>query len=127
MDGSDPPHVLSVEDNAETKLLLQHQLEGSYALSFASTVDEALDILDEETFDLLLLDINLGPGKNGADLLHMARDRHDSVTLPAVALTAYAMPGDREDLLDEGFDAYVSKPFTQTELNEAIDRALTAA
>lgn len=127
MDGSDLPHVLSVEDNTETKLLLKHQLEGSYELSFASTVDEALDVLDEETFDLLLLDINLGPGKNGADLLHMARDRQDSGTLPAVALTAYAMPGDREDLLHEGFDAYVSKPFTQTELNEAIDRALTAA
>jgi CheY-like chemotaxis protein len=45
---------------------------------------------------------------------------------PAVALTAYAMPGDREDFLEAGFDEYVSKPFTRTDLTETIKDALNA-
>lgn len=44
---------------------------------------------------------------------------------PAIALTTYGMPGDRERLLEEGFDEHVSKPFTTTGLTEVIDRLLS--
>ena len=48
--------------------------------------------------------ISLGSGPNGADLLREVKAREDIEDVPAIALTAYAMPGDREELLDEGFE-----------------------
>lgn len=54
----------------------------------------------------------------------MVRRREELADIPAVALTAYSMPGDREDLLGKGFDGYVGKPFTRRELVEAIDQNL---
>lgn len=126
MSPSESPRILSVEDKLETRLLLKHQLQETCEVVFASDAEEALEVFDGEPFDLLLLDINLGDGKSGTELLHMVRGREDMEDIPAVALTAYAMPGDREELLDKGFDGYVSKPFTKAELIEAIDQVLSA-
>lgn len=126
MASSNTPHLLSVEDNPETRLLLTHLLGEDYDITSVPDVDEALDAVDSTAFDLLLLDINLNSAKEGTELLHMIRDREDVEHVPAVALTAYAMPGDREALLDEGFDGYVSKPFTGRELTETIDHVLAA-
>lgn len=124
MDTSESPlRILSVEDNPEMHLLLDHMLDG-YDVVFVSGVDEALTAIESESFDVLLLDIHLGSGKNGTDLLHTFRDRQDGEKVPAIAVTAYAMPGDREDFLDKGFDGYVSKPFTRAELTAAMDRVL---
>lgn len=124
MSTSEAPRILSVEDNPETRLLLKH-LMGPYEVAFASGVDEALNLVESEHFDLLLLDINLGPGKSGTQLLHILRDREDTAEIPAVALTAYAMPGDEEHYREVGFDGYVGKPFTYAELSTTIDRALS--
>lgn len=126
MNSSNTPHLLSVEDNPETRLLLTHLLNGDYNVTSVPDVDEALDAVNSASFDLLLLDINLDSGEEGTKLLHMIRDREGSEHVPAVALTAYAMPGDREALLAEGFDGYVSKPFTGRELTETIDHVLAA-
>ena len=122
---AEPPQILSVEDNADTRLLLQHTLKDTYEVTFATGVEEALAAMDDDPFDLLLLDINLGTRQGGVELLHEVRGQDGFGDIPAVALTAFAMPGDREDLLAEGFDAYVGKPFTHTELTTTIDRALS--
>lgn len=125
MSTSKTPHLLSVEDNKETQTLLKHLLKGDYELTFASGVEEAINALASDgPFHLLLVDINLGSGKNGTELLHQIQGRENSGDIPAVAVTAYAMPGDREDLLDKGFDGYVGKPFTQEELTETIEQVL---
>lgn len=124
MSKSEAPCILCVEDNPDTRLLLKHQLQKLYRVTFASNAEEALSIEDINQFDLLLLDINLGPGKSGTELLHILRDRQDIEDIPAVAVTAYAMAGDREDLLDKGFDGYVGKPFTHAELMSAIEQVL---
>lgn len=125
MSTSKPPRLLSVEDNEETQTLLKHLLEGDYQLIFASGVEEAVNaLISDGPFDLLLVDINLGSGKSGTELLHQIQGRENSGDVPAVAVTAYAMPGDREDLLDKGFDGYVGKPFTRAELIETIEQAL---
>jgi two-component system cell cycle response regulator DivK len=90
-----------------------------------TTVDEALDAVISESVDLLLLDINLGTERGGVKLLQEIRERNDLADIPAIALTAFAMPGDREDLLACGFDAYVGKPFTHGELTNTIDQTLS--
>jgi CheY-like chemotaxis protein len=116
--------ILAVEDNSETQLLLEHLLKKSFEVTVVPGVDEALDAVAEHRFDALLLDINLSEQRTGTDLLHLLRERDDMTDVPAIALTAYAMPGDREDFLEEGFDQYVSKPFTRADLTEAIETTL---
>lgn len=123
MDESESPRILSVEDSPEVHLLLHHMLD-SYDVEFTSGVDEALNAIECASFDVLLLDIRLGAGKNGTDLLHIVRDRQDIDDVSVIAVTAYAMPGERESLLDEGFDGYVSKPFTRAEINSAVEAVL---
>jgi len=118
------PRVLAVEDNSETQLLLEHLLKKSFEVTVVAGVDEALEAVENTRFDILLLDINLSEERTGTDLLHMLRERKDLNGIPAIALTAYAMPGDREDFLEAGFDQYVSKPFTRADLTEAIETSL---
>jgi len=118
------PRVLAVEDNSETQLLLEHLLKKSFEVTVVAGVDEALEAVENTRFDILLLDINLSEERTGTDLLHMLRERKGLNGIPAIALTAYAMPGDREDFLEAGFDQYVSKPFTRADLTEAIETTL---
>lgn len=124
MSPTEKPHILAVEDNSETQLLLEHLLKKSFEVIVVAGVDEALDAIDRHSFDALLLDINLSEQRTGTDLLHLIREREDMAQVPAIALTAYAMPGDREDFLEAGFDQYVSKPFTRTDLTDAIESSL---
>jgi CheY-like chemotaxis protein len=124
MSSTETPRILAVEDNSETQLLLEHLLKKSFEVTVVGGVDDALKAVDEHTYDALLLDINLSEQRTGTDLLHLLRERDDMADVPAIALTAYAMPGDREDFLDAGFNQYVSKPFTRDDLTEAIETSL---
>lgn len=124
MSGAEKPRILAVEDNSETQLLLEHLLKSSFDVEVVKGVDEALDAVDGHGFDALLLDINLSEERTGTDLLHLLREQEHMGNVPAIALTAYAMPGDREDFLDAGFDQYVSKPFTRADLTTALDEIL---
>lgn len=126
MSPSEKPRILAVEDNSETQLLLEHLLKESFRVLVVGGVEEALEAADEQTFDALLLDINLSEQRTGTDLLHLLRERDHLSDVPAIALTAYAMPGDREDFLEAGFNQYVSKPFTREDLTEAIETSFSA-
>lgn len=127
MDHTKTLRILSVEDHPDTRTLLKHFLGETCTITFATGVEEALTALSEAPFDLLLVDINLGEEKSGVDLLRAVREREDAEKLPALAVTAYVMPGDREDLLAEGFTGYVSKPFTRDELFGAIEQVALEA
>lgn len=126
MDTSSQAHLLIAEDNEETCLLLRHQLSEHFNLTIASSVDKALALADAHAYDLLILDINLGGKRSGVDLLQELRTRDALAHVPALALTAYAMPGDKEHFLSAGFDGYIGKPFSRADLIEAIEDALSA-
>lgn len=121
------PSILAVEDNPETQLLLKHLLQPTFRIAVTSGVDGALDLFRKQQFDMLLLDINLSEQKTGIDLLHLLRAEENGQHVPAIALTAYAMPGDREDFMEAGFDAYISKPFTREDLTGVIESTLAAS
>lgn len=124
MSNSTMPSLLIVEDNPETQLLLDHLLRPSFDVVIADGVESALAAAEERQFDALLLDINLSEQRTGIDLLHLLRENDHNRKIPAIALTAYAMPGDRENFIEEGFDAYISKPFTRDDLTSVIESAL---
>lgn len=121
---SDKATILAVEDNADTLTLLRYMLGKTYRPLLASNVEEALSMAGEHSVDLFLLDINLGQQHTGISLLHDLRDDPRHAETPILALTAYAMPGDRERFLEMGFDGYVSKPFTRDILLETISTVL---
>lgn len=118
--GAPPSAVLVVEESDETRLLIRRVLEGSYEVESVADARTALQRMASRAYDALLLDINLGGRKTGMDILRVARALPGYEDVVAVALTAYARSSDDERLLEEGFDHFVSKPFTRRALLDAI-------
>jgi CheY-like chemotaxis protein len=118
------PRLLLVEDGPSIVQLVRYILGQRTELVATGTYDDALRRLEADPYDLFLIDIQLGEDRTGIDLLREIRDRPLHRSTPAIALTAHALPGDRERLLEAGFDAYVSKPFTRSELEEAVRTGL---
>lgn len=126
MNHSSRSHILIVEDNLDTQLLLRHLLQRDYDLTVRQTVREAIDSACTKRYALILLDINLGEELTGIDVLEEIRKRPENADAPAIAMTAYAMPGDRERFLEVGFAAYIAKPFTRVQLLSCVDRVLSS-
>jgi CheY-like chemotaxis protein len=124
MNNGSRERILIVEDNADTQLLLEHLLRRDYDIVISDAVSDAITTATSDPFDLLLLDINLGEELTGIDVLERVRSMPHHASIPAIAMTAYAMPGDRERFLDLGFSAYLSKPFTRTLLLSCVERVL---
>jgi len=102
--------VLVVEDNEISRKLACTLLElRGYATLAAGTVEAAIKLAIDEVPALVLMDIQL-PDQDGVTALARLRSDARTANIPVVALTAYAMAGDRERLLAKGFDAYLSKP-----------------
>jgi CheY-like chemotaxis protein len=102
--------ILIVEDNALNMRLARIVLElRGHQIDAATTVQEAAACLQAAKPALILLDIHV-PGGGGPALLRQIRNDSTLHDLPVIAVTALAMDGDRERLLQEGFDGYISKP-----------------
>ena len=112
--------LLIVEDNPSTRILLVYMLKATYDVTAAGGFDEAVSLIHEHAFDGLVLDINLCEQRTGVDLLHAIRAMPKYKNVPAIACTAYTSFGDRERLLESGFNRYVAKPFTKEQLRNAL-------
>jgi len=116
--------ILIAEDNAVNRELLRELLEmRGYAVVEACDGEEALRMIDETQPDLVLLDIGM-PVLDGFALARKIRENPRLSSLPVVAVTAYAMQGDREKILNSQFDGYLSKPVNSRFLTEELDRLL---
>jgi len=111
-----PERILYIEDNPGNRLLVKRVLEAEgYVVLEAGSGPEALQLLEHETPDLILVDINL-PTVDGYTLTGLLRQRDDLQKVPIVALTAYALKGDRERALAAGCDGYIQKPIDVDQL-----------
>ncbi len=117
--------VLVVEDNSSMRLVLKHVLKTEYEVRLASCVDEALQVAQERPFDALVLDIQLGETRTGIDLLQLLRQMPAYRGVPAVACTASV--GSRASALEAGFNEFVEKPFSITQLREVLARVLRSS
>ncbi len=116
--------VLIAEDNAVNRELLRELLElRECAVLEACDGKEALHMIEEAQPDLLLLDIGM-PVMDGFAVIRRIRENPRLAWLPVVAVTAYAMRGDREKILNSGFDGYLPKPVNARSLAEELDRLL---
>lgn len=116
--------ILIVEDNPQNMRLLEMLLGAKgYTLLKAIDGEEAVNLATSERPDLIIMDIQL-PKMNGLEATRQLRQSPDFSHTPIIAITAYAMKGDREKLLAAGCDAYLSKPINTRELPEVISEML---
>ncbi len=117
--------VLIAEDNAINRELLREVLEArGYGVDEACDGQAALQMIEQARPDILLLDIGM-PVLDGYDVVRRVRENPRLATLPVLAVTAYAMQGDRERILSSGFDGYLSKPVDAVLLVEELNRLLS--
>jgi CheY-like chemotaxis protein len=102
-------NILIVEDNPDNMKLFKAVLGlRGHTVAGLPGGEGMLELFGSQTFDLVLLDIQL-PGKDGYQLLEELRGSSGELP-PIVALTAHAMSGDRERAMQAGFDGYLTKP-----------------
>jgi two-component system, sensor histidine kinase and response regulator len=114
--------VLLVEDNRVNQRLATRLLEKrGHSVSLAADGREALVALEKESFDLVLMDLQM-PEMDGFEATMAIRknERGSGNHLPIVALTAHAMKGDREKCLAAGMDGYLTKPIRAHEPDELL-------
>jgi PAS domain S-box-containing protein len=122
-----PLRVLLAEDNTVNQRLAMRLLEKcGHTVTVVQDGTEALAALRRQTFDVVLMDVQM-PHMDGLETTQAirAREQDTAMHVPIVAMTAYAMQGDRERCLAAGMDGYVTKPLRPVELFETITR-LTA-
>lgn len=119
--------ILLVEDTKINQTVAQAFLSKlGYQISIANNGVEALEMLDQENFDLILMDIHM-PLMDGFQATHAFRSRETEKKqrrTPIIALTADALEGSREIMLKAGMDEYVSKPIDFKQLKTMIERFL---
>jgi two-component system cell cycle response regulator DivK len=123
MNSSQPRKILIAEDNLVSRELLHELLElDGHEVVDAINGREALDLLEKEpTVQIVLLDLDM-PVLDGFGALQQLRLRPGFELIAAVAVTAHAMLGDRERILNAGFDGYVSKPIDRQALRDELAR-----
>lgn len=114
------PKVLLVEDNNTNKVITVLFLKELCIIDHAPDGNSAIELASKNEYDLILMDINLGPGINGIEVASSIRKLPINNEIPIIAVTGYAMPGDEEKLLHLGFDGYLAKPFTKEAITNLI-------
>lgn len=116
--------ILQVEDDMVSQLFMKQLCKhAGWKIKMASNGLEALDILKQENFDMILMDIQM-PGMNGIEVTKTIREKENLTGkhIPIIATTAYAMSGDRDMCINIGMDDYISKPISLTKLKEVINK-----
>jgi len=118
--------ILIVEDNPMNMELARDVLEANgYRVQGAASAGEALQALQESLPDLILMDIQL-PGLDGLQLTRTLKQDADTKDIIVVAMTAHAMKGDRERILEAGCSGYIAKPIDTRALSREVARLLPA-
>lgn len=121
------PKVLIIEDDAINAFVLQKFIEKKYTATLAKNGHEALTLAQQESFDVILMDINLGDENlDGVQLLQKIRAIPNYTNATIFAVTSFAMRGDKESFLAAGFDRYFSKPIEHSVIMKAIDEVVSS-
>jgi signal transduction histidine kinase/CheY-like chemotaxis protein len=116
--------VLLAEDNAVNQKIAMRVLEKhGYQVTVAADGRQALAALDRASFDVVLMDVQM-PGMDGFEATAAIRghERETGNHLPIIAMTAHAMPGDRERCIAAGMDSYIAKPIKASELIALLEK-----
>ncbi len=118
------PRILLIEDNEENLALMVFILKHfGFSCVTANDGDIGLQRSKQEKFDLIVCDIHL-PTLSGFDVIAQLQRDEYTKDIPVIAVTAYAMLGDKEKILSAGFRGYISKPIEATTFANQIQSFL---
>ncbi len=120
--------ILLVEDNLLNQKVVMYNLKKyNYAITTVTNGDDAMVKIENNKFDLVLMDIML-PGMNGYEITREIRkfetDNNIGNAVPIIALTANTLDNDDKKCIDAGMNDYLSKPFTSEQLISKIENLL---
>lgn len=115
--------VLVVEDNP-LNMELVLEILNAYGITAHEAIDgeQAVEKAEKEVYDLILMDIEL-PGMDGIEAAKIIKSKNKKVSI--IALTSYAMKGDKERFLAAGFDEYMSKPIEVSHFMKKLEKYIT--
>jgi CheY-like chemotaxis protein len=117
--------VLIVDDEVDNLGVAQKVLSyGGAAVHIARNGLEGLNVLETVRPTFILLDLSM-PEMDGWEMFRNVRSKETLATVPIIALTAHAMSGDKERVLEAGFDGYIAKPFRISSFMEEISACLS--
>ncbi|WP_080801696.1 PAS domain-containing hybrid sensor histidine kinase/response regulator [Desulfamplus magnetovallimortis] len=117
--------VLLVEDNPiNQEVALEFLKDAGIVTRVANNGEECLKMLDSDTFDLVLMDIQM-PILDGLETTRIIRNQKKLISLPIIAMTAHAMAGDREKSIDAGMNGHLNKPVDHFELYKILQQFIS--
>lgn len=115
--------ILIVEDNPLDTLIVKTLLQPHFNIETVANGEDALNIIEEIKFDIILMDINLGDENlNGIQVMKSIKKNHRHTHIKIFAVTAY--PEENESYIEQGFDAFFIKPVIKEEIFEYINESL---
>ena len=119
-----PKKILIVEDDPRSLKMIQMTLRSyGYSLLEATDGEEALKVARNDKPDLIIMDLRL-PKVSGLEVTRQLRQMSDFNHIAIIAITAYAMKGDKEKAISAGCDAYLAKPINTRELPKLVTEML---
>ena len=113
---------LYIEDQVDSQILFKVQMKELKEIKFAVSFEEAIPILDSDSFNFIVMDINLQGEYNGLDALKLIQKMIGYENTPIIAVTAYVLPGDKEKFITAGFNEFIAKPIFKEKMIEALER-----
>lgn len=114
--------ILVVEDNGKNRLLIKDiLLYYGYEVIEAENGKSGVELAKQHLPDLILMDIQM-PVMDGFSAIKILKDDPATKNIKIIALTSFAMKGDREDIMGAGFDDYIAKPFDTRKLPEMVKK-----
>jgi len=117
--------ILIIEDNpANMKLAANVLAKAGYETLEATDAETGIQLAKDETPGLILMDIQL-PGMDGLTAMHLLKGDQNTRDIPIIALTAFAMKGDEQKMLEAGCDGYIAKPIRYKEFLATVESFLS--
>lgn len=118
------PKILYVEDDVNHCDFVKVFLKNDFDLTCANNANEALEFVRKNHFDLIMMDINLGEGMNGLEVVEIIRAMPSYQKTPIAAVTANALVSQKNTYLAQGCTDFIAKPFRKNQLIDFIENLL---
>ena len=122
--GQHKQKILFVDNDKFSRDFIKISLRNFYVIEVAEDGESAVQKVIESAYEAILMDIGLGRGMNGIEAAKAIRKIKGYETIPIIAVTAFAMKGDKEKMLSDGLTDYISKPFLRQDIIDLLKKYL---